>query len=123
MGHASRIGLCLLILIARLLLSSRLEAYLVLASSDYRKQFADNGEVAAREIERVRSLPGLVHCSVMTVCMRAGKGVMLEPFTLQQGVETGLLAKDALNAQIEAASVRRIEVDPRANAEVLQRRL
>ena len=37
--------------------------------------------------------------------------------------ETGLLAKDALNAQIEAASVRRIEVDPRANAEVLQRRL
>jgi len=123
MGHASRIGLCLLILIARLLLSSRLEAYLVLASSDYRKQFADNGEVTAREIERVRSLPGLVHCSVMTVCMRAGKGVMLEPFTLQQRVETGLLAKDALNAQIEAASVRRIEVDPRANAEVLQRRL
>ena len=53
-GRALVIG----ILIVRLLISTRLEPYLTLASPLYRAQFAEHTRVLEREVARVRAMPG-----------------------------------------------------------------
>jgi hypothetical protein len=111
------------ILVARLLLSNHIEPYLVLASPAYRQSFHENASVAGREIERVRAIPGSVHCSVMTVCWAAGKPFVFDPFAIDQRIKTGRATLATVSAAIEAKGIRFEPVDSRTSIEWAERRL
>ncbi len=76
-------------LIARLLLSTRLEPYLVLASPEYRNLFPANAEIAKQETQRIRAIPGAVYCTISIVCRFAGKPFVLDRFAMEQRVKIG----------------------------------
>jgi hypothetical protein len=112
---------CVSILIVRLLASSRMESYLVLASSEYRAEFTRGADIVASEIEQVRSMPGPVLCRVLTVCFRAGKAFVFDEFAIQQRLRTGRVTAAEID---EAASMLRVVgSDPRTMSESLHRRL
>ncbi len=76
-------------LIARLLLSTRLEPYLVLASPEHRNLFPANAEIAKQETQRIRAIPGAVYCTISIVCRFAGKPFVLDRFAMEQRVKIG----------------------------------
>jgi len=111
-GRALLIG----ILIVRLLISTRMEPYLVLASPLYRAQFAEHTQVFQREVARIRGLSGAIVCNIGTVCRLAGQPFLLDTFAQQQRLRTGKISAAELNARIAAAGLRNEMIDARAGA-------
>ena len=112
------------VVIARLLLSNHVEAYLVLTSPDYRRLFAENSKVMAQEVERVRNIPGFVDCYwIRTVCRQAGKPFVYDRFAYEQRISTGRVTAAEVAAKLAAAGIRVEPVDARASARSLHRRL
>jgi hypothetical protein len=111
---------CMVILIARLLASTRVESYWLLLSADYRSQFARNAEILASEVERVRDMPEPLHCGVATVCLRAGKGFVFDGFAVAQRREKGLITAEQLEAKLRAARILFVPIDPRASTDALR---
>jgi hypothetical protein len=109
------------ILIARLLVSSRVEVYL-LAGADYRAAFARNTAVMEHEVARVRAVDGLLDCDIMTVCRRAGKPFAYDPFAMEERVRTGRLTRAELDARLKERGIRPEAIDPRAGMQSLYRR-
>jgi hypothetical protein len=110
------------VLILRLLASTRLEPYLVLTSVSYREEFAAHAAIVRTEVERVRSLAPPVECSVGLVCYWAGQPYVYDFFYNQQRIMTGQISRADLDAALRAIGLKRIENDPRTNAESLYRR-
>jgi hypothetical protein len=119
-GRAQAVVLAVLII--RLLVSTRNEPYLTVFSPQFRAGFDANSAVMAREVERVRSLPGPVACTVPTVCRLAGKAFVYDDFAMDQRVNTGKLTAAELTARLQAQGIRREVIDPRANVQALYRR-
>jgi hypothetical protein len=121
-GRALLIG----ILIVRLLISSRLEPYLALASPAFRAGFYENSLVAAREVARVRAIASpIVICSIQTVCLRAGKPFLYDAFAQWQRmrVEGVPIAEGIARLSARGIPMSSFEqIDPRASVEVLYRR-
>ncbi len=117
-GRALVIG----ILIVRLLISTRLEPYLTLASPLYRAQFAEHTRVLEREVARVRAMPGAIVCNIATVCRLAGKPFLYDTFAQHQRLLTGKISAAEYNAQIVAHGLRNETIDERAGAQSLYAR-
>jgi len=111
------------IVIARLVLTTDVEPYLILASPDYRRQFYASTLVAKSEIERIRNNPGPVYCSIMTICRQAGKPYVYDAFAIEQRLALGRLAPSEASAKIAAQGIRFEIIDRRAEAGSLARRL
>ena len=105
-----------LILIGRLLASSCMSPYLLVASPDFHAMLREQVAVMNAEAARIAAIPGPVVCPVMTVCRRAGKPFVFDAFAVQQRVETGKLSQEELNRRIGALGIRFEQVDPRTMA-------
>jgi hypothetical protein len=93
-------------LVLRLLLSQQLEPYLVLASPAFREESRQNAAAVNAEIARVRAVPGPVSCSIMTVCYRAGKAFVYDPFWMEQRVAKGRWSKEAAERAVQEKGIR-----------------
>jgi len=119
-----RISLIVLgILIARLLLSSRLEFAYVLASPHYRALAAENAAVTRAEAARVAAIPGPVACQNLVVCRMAGKPFVYDHFWVTQLVETGRMSWHQVEQLARRKAIVRDETDARANITSLWRRM
>jgi hypothetical protein len=112
----------LIVLIARLLLSTRLEPYLVLTSPQYRNLFPASVEILQQEVTRIHATPGPVHCLTSSVCRRAGKPFAFDRFAMDERVKTGHMTQDKLDARLHAAGIRIEPIDPRVSVNSLLRR-
>jgi len=112
----------LTVLIARLLLSTRLEPYLVLTSPQYRNLFPASVDILQQEVARIRAIPGPVHCLASSVCRRAGKPFVFDRFAMEERVKTGHLTQGELDARLRAAGIRIEPIDPRVLVNSLLRR-
>jgi hypothetical protein len=109
----------LAVLLVRLLLSNRVEPLLVVASADYRKAFHDNAASFAREVERVRATPGVVACSIASVCRRAGAPFVYDAFAVERRLQAGTFNAAELAARTDHITF--VAIDARADARALKR--
>jgi hypothetical protein len=107
------------VLLARLLVSTRAEAYLTVASPTYRARFEKSTELVMREVEAIRAMEGAIVCSTGTVCRLAGKPFVYDAFAQAQRVLTGNLKPDVLNARIAAQRLTFVANDARTRASAL----
>lgn len=114
-GPLGPAGLCAvfgLVLIARLLASFETDPYLLLVSPAYRAAVAEDAQVFAREVERIRAIPGPVSCTIRTVCYFAGKAYVYDVFVAQRRV--GAERAGEVAAQAAASGIRFETIDQRA---------
>jgi hypothetical protein len=101
------------VLVLRLLLSQHLEPYLMLFSPEFRQEAAQKADVMNSEVERVRAIPGAVSCSNMTVCFRAGKTFVYDPFWVGQKLATGTSSQAQMDDAVARAQMRFETIDPK----------
>jgi hypothetical protein len=121
-AHAVRLAV-LGVLIARLLLSTRLEFAAVLLSPQYRAMAADHAAVARREARRVAAIPGPVACSNLVICRAAGKPFVFDHFKVDMMLATGTLQPARLFEMMREQRIVVDNTDPRANVTSLWRRM
>jgi len=120
--HAIRLTV-LGILIARLLISSRLEFAYVLFSPQYRAEAAEHAAIARSEAARVAALPGPIGCSNLVVCRMAGKPFVFDHFKVQMMLETGILTPARLEAITRDKGIVLDNTDERAKVTSIWRRM
>lgn len=113
----------LIILIVRLLLSTRLEFAAVLFSPQYRAEAAEHAAVTRAEVARIAAMPGPVGCSNLVVCRMAGKPFVFDHFKVQMMLETGLLTPARLEAMKREKGIVLENIDPRAKVTSIWRRM
>ena len=111
------------VLIARLLLSTRLEFAAVLFSPQYRAMAAEHAAIARAEAARVAAIPGPVACSNLVICRAAGKPFVFDPFKVDMMVATGTISAFQLYDRMRRQAIIPDNTDPRANVTSLWRRL
>ena len=111
------------IVVARLLLSNHVEPYLLVASPEYRRLFADHAAVTAKEVERVRAIAGPLNCSFISVCRWAGHDFVYDPYADDQRLVAGRITPDQVSERLRLAGIRNVEIDRRVYAATLQRKL
>ncbi len=104
----------IVVLALRLVLSQALEPYLVLASPAFRSGIRQVNLAVDAEVARIRSMPGRVSCSIMTVCYLAGKAFVYDGFWVDQRIAKGELTTDAVNQVILREDIRFEPIDSRA---------
>jgi uncharacterized protein YqgC (DUF456 family) len=120
---AQRARLAILaVLVARLLASTRMEAYLLPTSAEYRSLFPAGAAVMQQEVARIRAIPGPVACTIAAVCRQAGKPFVLDRFAMEQRIKTGRWTAAEVDARVQAAGIRNEPIDPRASADFWARR-
>jgi hypothetical protein len=112
----------LAVLVTRLLASTRMEAYLLPISAEYRSLFPAGAAVMKQEVARIRAVPGPVACTIAAVCRLAGKPFVLDRFAMAQRIKAGRWTAGELEARVHAAGIRNEPIDPRASADFLARR-
>jgi hypothetical protein len=95
-----------LALFVRLVASERLEPYLILFSPSYRANMQESVTAMAHEIERVSALPEPLHCSIDTVCYRAGKKLVYDSFFVAQQIATKHWTIEQVQAAIGDQGIR-----------------
>src|ERR1043165_2676254 len=116
-------ALVLGVLIARLLLSTRLEFAVVLFSPQYRAMAAEHAAVARAEAARVAAIPGPVACSNLVICRAAGKPFVVDPFKVDMMLATGTISAFQLYDTMRRQAIIPDDTDPRANVTSLWRRM
>jgi hypothetical protein len=116
-------ALVLGVLIARLLLSTRLEFAAVLFSPQYRALAAEHATLARAEAARVAAIPGPVACSNLVICRAAGKPFVFDPFKTDMMVATGTISAFRLYDTMRRQAIIPDDTDPRANVTSIWRRL
>jgi hypothetical protein len=111
------------ILIARLLLSTRLEFGYVLFSPQYRALAAENAAVTRAEAARTAAIPGPVACSNLVVCRMAGKPFVYDHFWVTQLIETGKMTWQQVEQLARRKAIVKDNTDRRANITSLWRRM
>ena len=102
----------ILILVARLVLSSRMAPYLLFVSPDFHGVLQQRVMVAKSEIARISAIPGPVACSVMAVCRWAGKPFLYDRFAVEQRVATGRISQSVIDEQVHSLGIRFETIDP-----------
>jgi len=120
--HLTRVAV-LAALIARLILSTRLEFAYVLFSPQYRAEGAVHAAVTRAEAARVAVMPGLIGCSNLVVCRMAGKPFVYDHFKTMMMVETGMLSYPELAALTRQEGITLDDTDPRAKVTSIWRRM
>jgi len=111
------------VLIARLLLSTRLEFAAVLFSPQYRATAAEHAAVARSEAARIAAIPGPVGCSNLVICRAAGKPFVYDPFKVDMMLATGTVSVLQLYDTVRRQAIVLDNTDPRANVTSLWRRM
>ncbi len=105
----------LVVLLARLLLSTRTAPYLVLVSPDFRASLRDNIAVSKAEIARVAAIPGPAVCNnIMSVCRWAGKPFVYDHFTAFRHIAAGRMTEAEVEDRLRAMGAQIVVVDGRA---------
>ena len=112
----------LVVLVLRLLASTRTEFAHVLFSPDYRDLAASHAEIAWAEAARIASSPGPVACSNLVVCRMANKPFLYDAFRVEMLRNTHTLSNEAIGSAIRAQGLTFATIDPRANVTSLWRR-
>jgi hypothetical protein len=112
----------LVVLVLRLLASTRTEFAHVLFSPDYRDLAASHAEIALAEAARIASSPGPVACSNLVVCRMANKPFLYDAFKVEMLRNTHTLSNEAIGSAIRAHGLTFVTIDPRANVTSLWRR-
>ena len=86
----------LAILIFRLLLSNRVEPYLLVASQNFRQIGPVSAAVVNDEVRRIAEIPGEVSCSIMTICHYAGKQFVFDKFSVRQRIALGRMSFESV---------------------------
>src|SRR5262249_18926142 len=86
--------------------SQQLEPYLVLTSKAFREESRHAASAMNAAIARIAAIPDPVSCGVMTVCYRAGKAFVYDPFWMEQRVAKGQWTKAAAEKAIEEKGIR-----------------
>jgi len=102
-----------IVLLLRLLLSSRHEPALVLFSPDFRAEFHRAAGVAHAEAARLAALPGPVFCDNKVICRMAGKPFVVDEFKLEQMVARGAATPAAIDAMLGERGITRFTADHR----------
>lgn len=105
----------LLVLIARLLMSSRAAPYLFLISSDFREGLLRNIPVVNAEIARVAAIPGPTVCNIMLICRWAGKRFVYHRWTVLQHLAAGRMTEADVDQRLRAMQVQFVTVDNRGS--------
>jgi hypothetical protein len=110
-----------LVLVARLLATLRIESAMILLDPAYRAEFSTNAQAARADAARVAAIPGPVACTIKLVCRMAGKPFVYDDFRVDMLIETG--AAHGLNAQqiIQSHGITFVRNDPRASITSLYR--
>ena len=111
------------ILIARLLLSTRLEFAAVLLSPQYRATAAEHAAVARSEAARIAAIPGPVGCSNLVICRAARKPFVFDPFKVDMMLATGTVSAVQVYDTVRRQAIVLDNTDPRANVTSLWRRM
>jgi hypothetical protein len=106
----------LLVLIVRLLASSRTAPYSVLVNPDFREALLRNAAVANAEIARIAAIPGPVVCNIEAICRWAGKPFIYHHWTVVQDLASGRLTQAEVDQRLRALHVQFVLVDNRAIA-------
>jgi hypothetical protein len=119
---ASRAG-AVLILVVRLLLTFRIEPFLILFDPAYRAEFFVDAQAARDDAARVAAIAGPVACTVKIVCRMAGKPYVWDDFRTDMLILSG--AAKGLDAPglIRQHGYTYYENDPRADIRTLHRAL
>jgi len=101
------------ILVARLVLTSSVTPYLLLASSDFRTELVQRVAIARSETARIAAIPGPVVCSVMLVCRMAGRPFLFDAFAVSQRIATGYASSAEIDERVRLLGLHFETVDPR----------
>jgi hypothetical protein len=111
------------ILVIRLIVSSRLEFAHVLLSPQYRALAAEHAAVVRAEVARVAALPGAIACSNLVVCRMAGKPFVYDPFMVMMQLETGMVTGQDMPALMREKGITKDDTDSRAHVRSIWRRM
>jgi hypothetical protein len=122
-GETAARAVIMLVLVARLLATLRIEPALVLFDPSYRAQYDANAEAVRQEAARIAKIPGPVACDFKVVCRLAGKPFSYDDFRAEMLVASG--ASGGLDEQglIRAHGLTRVHNDDRGGIAVLFRSL
>jgi hypothetical protein len=120
-GETAARAVVMLVVVARLVATLRIEPALVLFDPGYRAQYFANAEAVRQEAARIAKIPGLVACDYKVVCRLAGKPFSYDDFRAEMLVATG--ASHGLDEQglMRAHGLTYGHNDPRGGIEALFR--
>ncbi|MGA7328711.1 MAG: hypothetical protein WBX25_30570 [Rhodomicrobium sp.] len=104
--------LMIAVLVLRLLLDQHLEPYLALFDQEFRQEIRQKLAIMNAEVERIKAIPGPVSCSGMSVCYRAGKAFVYDPFWVTQKLAAGRMSREEVDNIIKKARIRFEPVAP-----------
>ena len=117
-------ALVLGVLIARLLLSTRLEfAYVHRQSAIPRARLPSTRQSREPKPRASPRCPGPVACSNLVICRAAGKPFVFDPFKADMMVTTGTISAFQLYETMRRQGIAADNTDPRANVTSLWRRM
>jgi len=120
-GENAARAVIMLVVVARLVATLRIEPALVLFDPDYRAQYFANAQVVRQEAARIAKISGPVACDFKVVCRLAGKSFSYDDFRAEMLVATG--ASRGLDEQglMRAHGLTYVHNDPRCGIEALFR--
>ena len=120
-GEAAARAIVIVVVVARLVATLRIEPALVLFDPAYRAKYFANAEVVRQEAARIAQIPGPVACDYKVVCRLAGKPFAYDDFRAEMLVATG--ASRGLDEQglMRAHGLTYVRNDPRGGIEALFR--
>ena len=120
-GETAARAVVMLVVVARLVATLRIEPALVLFDPDYRAQYFANAQVVREEAAHIAKMTGPVACDYKVVCRLAGKSFAYDDFRAEALVMTG--AAGGLDEQglMRAHGLTYVHNDPRGGIEALFR--
>jgi len=120
-GENAARAVIMLVVVARLVATLRIEPALVLFDPDYRAQYFANAQVVRQEAARIAKISGPVACDFKVVCRLAGKPFSYDDFRAEMLVATG--ASRGLDEQglMRDHGLTYVHNDPRCGIEALFR--
>ena len=110
------------VLLVRLLASTRFEFAYALASPEYRALGTDHAKIAHAEAARVAAVATPVVCSNVVVCRMAGKPYVFDHYKVSQMLETRNYSQEQIADKVRAAGIVFETIDQRTKATSLYRR-
>jgi hypothetical protein len=122
-GETAARAVIMLVIVARLMATLRIEPWLVLFDPGYRAQYYANADAARRDAARIAQIPGPVACDFKVVCRIAGKPFSYDDFRAEMLVASGKSGGLDEMGLIRAHGLTRVRNDDRGGIAVLFRSL
>jgi hypothetical protein len=122
-GETAARAVVVLVVVARLVATLRIEPALVLFDAGYRAQYFANADVVREEAARIAKIPGPVACDYKVVCRLAGKPFSYDDFRAEMIVATGASHGLDVEGLMREHGLTYVHNDPRGGIEALYRTL